>query len=201
MGMNMGPIGFGNAITIVGSNGNVGINTSSPTEKFEVQGSVKIVDGTQGAGKVLTSDATGKASWQGIGDVIYSNALPTSPFPVNVNGAWLYTGVNIVIPPGTWLVSHWVRISSITAFNNGFLNVSFSTTSGVYTQATYQGVVETNPDHTSTSSNHVSSPYVNSTGSNQILYLMVNLGTNTPFDPNAQILNTGNIGCYAIRLK
>ncbi len=42
---------------------NVGINTSSPTERLEVQGSIKIVDGTQGVGKLLTSDASGKASW------------------------------------------------------------------------------------------------------------------------------------------
>ena len=188
------------ALTI-NNNRNVGIGTTSPTEKLEVQGSVKIVDGTQGAGKVLVSDASGKGSWQGIGDVIYGNALPTSPFPVNINGAWLYTGVNIVIPPGTWLVSHWVRIQSITAFNNGYLIASFSTTSGVYTQATYQAAVETNPAHNTTASNHVTSPYVNSTGSNQTLYLMVNLGTNTPFDPNAEIFNSGNIAGYAIRIK
>ena len=42
----------------------VGINTTTPTERLEIQGSVKIVDGTQGAGKVLTSDAAGKGSWQ-----------------------------------------------------------------------------------------------------------------------------------------
>ncbi len=45
-------------------NGNTGIGTQTPTEKLEVQGSIKIVDGTQGAGKILTSDANGKASWQ-----------------------------------------------------------------------------------------------------------------------------------------
>ncbi|GIV28885.1 MAG: hypothetical protein KatS3mg027_2699 [Bacteroidia bacterium] len=44
--------------------GNVGIGTTAPGAKLEVQGQVKIVDGTQGAGKVLTSDANGLASWQ-----------------------------------------------------------------------------------------------------------------------------------------
>lgn len=44
--------------------GNFGIGTTAPTEKLEVQGSVKIVDGTQGVGKVLMSDAVGKGSWQ-----------------------------------------------------------------------------------------------------------------------------------------
>ncbi|MCF6364815.1 MAG: hypothetical protein L3J35_01290 [Bacteroidales bacterium] len=52
----------GDALMALGSS-NVGIGTFSPTEKLEVSGSVKITDGTEGAGKVLTSDANGKASW------------------------------------------------------------------------------------------------------------------------------------------
>ncbi len=50
---------------------NVGIGTSTPSEKLEVNGSIKITDGTQGAGKVLTSDANGKASWVAPPDVKY----------------------------------------------------------------------------------------------------------------------------------
>ena len=48
----------------IDSFGNVGIGTTTPSEKLEVSGSIKIVDGTQGTGKVLTSDQNGKASWQ-----------------------------------------------------------------------------------------------------------------------------------------
>ena len=44
--------------------GNVGIGTVSPAAKLEVQGNIKIVDGTQGANRVLTSDADGLASWK-----------------------------------------------------------------------------------------------------------------------------------------
>lgn len=43
---------------------NVGIGTSTPNAKLDVNGTFKVVDGTQGAGKILTSDATGLASWQ-----------------------------------------------------------------------------------------------------------------------------------------
>ena len=39
--------------------GNVGIGTSSPGAKLDVQGALKIVDGTEGDGMVLTSDANG----------------------------------------------------------------------------------------------------------------------------------------------
>jgi hypothetical protein len=45
--------------------GNVGIGTTEPTATLEVAGQVKIKDGSQGAGKVLTdSDGSGLASWQ-----------------------------------------------------------------------------------------------------------------------------------------
>jgi uncharacterized protein (TIGR02145 family) len=43
---------------------NVGIGTTSPNARLDVNGTLKLADGTQGAGKILTSDATGLASWQ-----------------------------------------------------------------------------------------------------------------------------------------
>lgn len=44
--------------------GNVGIGTTLPTAKLHVVGSFQLVDGNQAAGKVLTSDINGIASWQ-----------------------------------------------------------------------------------------------------------------------------------------
>lgn len=43
---------------------NVGIGTTAPTDKLHVDGNIRMVDGNQGAGKVMVSDANGKASWQ-----------------------------------------------------------------------------------------------------------------------------------------
>ena len=51
-------------LTILASNGNVGIGTSNPSAKLDVSGQIKITGGTPGIGKVLTSDATGLATWQ-----------------------------------------------------------------------------------------------------------------------------------------
>jgi hypothetical protein len=49
------------------SSGNVGIGSTAPDTKLHVVGTsgttLKIVDGNQGAGKILTSDANGVASW------------------------------------------------------------------------------------------------------------------------------------------
>jgi len=53
---------------VLGSGANVGIGTSAPVAKLEVDGAsgstIRIADGNQAAGKVLTSDATGQGSWQ-----------------------------------------------------------------------------------------------------------------------------------------
>jgi len=54
----------GTKVLIENGTGNVGIGTQNPGAKLEVNGQVKITDGSQGAGKVLTSDAAGLASWQ-----------------------------------------------------------------------------------------------------------------------------------------
>ncbi len=53
---------------VINEFGDVGIGNFNPSvapgAKLEILGDIKIVDGTQGAGKVLTSDVAGLASWQ-----------------------------------------------------------------------------------------------------------------------------------------
>jgi hypothetical protein len=59
-----------NAQIWMAANGNVGIGTSTPGAKLEVAGQIKIIGGLPGAGKVLTSDASGLASWSSTGHFI-----------------------------------------------------------------------------------------------------------------------------------
>ncbi len=47
--------------------GNLGLGTTAPGAKLEVAGQIKITGGTPGAGKVLTSDAAGLATWAAAG--------------------------------------------------------------------------------------------------------------------------------------
>jgi hypothetical protein len=54
------PSGTGNTIL----NGNVGIGTTAPSTKLHVAGSFRLENGTHAAGRILTSDAAGVATWQ-----------------------------------------------------------------------------------------------------------------------------------------
>lgn len=64
------PIPDTKVMTLLG-NGNVGIGNTSPSAKLDVAGQVKISGGAPGAGKVLTSDANGLATWQKSGAIAY----------------------------------------------------------------------------------------------------------------------------------
>lgn len=86
-----------NSSNIFNDGGNIGIGTNSPSAKLSVNGNVKIDDGTQGTGKVLTSDANGLASW----------ATPPGIASGTSTGNTLY-----------WNGTTWVSNSS-NIFNNG----------------------------------------------------------------------------------
>ena len=48
---------------VIDTLGNVGIGNLKPKYTLDITGKLRLADGTQGAGKVLTSDATGLVSW------------------------------------------------------------------------------------------------------------------------------------------
>jgi hypothetical protein len=82
---------------MINENGNVGIGTIWPGAALEVNGQVKITGGTPGAGRVLTSDGVGLASWQPAGgtslwtqsgNYIYPNA--NANVQIDFNGAHTY---------------------------------------------------------------------------------------------------------------
>jgi hypothetical protein len=60
----------------------VGIGTSTPTAKLQVDSSFRYIDGQQANGKVLTSDANGNATWQS--NKFNSCALKVGHYPSQV---------------------------------------------------------------------------------------------------------------------
>ncbi len=67
-----------------GTGGKVGIGTTNPTATLDVEGDLRINDGSQGGNKVLVSDPDGKASWKKITDV--SAGLMSPDFPNGLEG-------------------------------------------------------------------------------------------------------------------
>lgn len=101
----------------------IGIGTNSPDERLHVVGSLKLVDGTQGNGYVLTSDANGKAKWQNTsslsyyGDTYYNGSGQT----LNQFGNISFGGTNS---------SNGMTINSdgITVSNSGIYKITYRVT-------------------------------------------------------------------------
>ncbi len=94
--------GNGNIQMAISTNGNVGIGTTTPTAKLDVAGNVKITDGTQGAGKILKSDANGLASW---GSIDATGLFGTPPASTNLTCASVAGSVATGTPPVSVAVS------------------------------------------------------------------------------------------------
>ncbi len=85
------------------ANGKVGINTSTGTANFQVNGTTRLVDGTQGAGKVLTSDASGNATWSTVATPSRVRSIVVEPGAMNITGAY-------AAAPATYsMVGGWQR--------------------------------------------------------------------------------------------
>jgi hypothetical protein len=134
------PSGTGN--TLLGGNVGIGTGAIAPTTKLHVESSTsgsgfRLVDGSQGANKVLSSDASGNASWAT--NVAVTAAVKGTLSTLNTNIApGAYTGSSITLPPGKWTVQ--VNMLAIakdgTSSNNVggsyFLQTKFALSSTAY---------------------------------------------------------------------
>lgn len=100
----------------IADNGNIGIGTSSPTAQLHTTGTVLLAGaGTPAAGKVLTSDASGNATWQ---PVNYSTLISTkvSSFNLAASDAGNVivvdspVTVTVTVPPSTLSTGFYCQI-------------------------------------------------------------------------------------------
>ncbi len=126
--------------------GNIGLGTATPTERLDVQGSLKLQDGTEGTGKVLTSDQNGKASWLLPGtSVAISGVIPASAYTAALtSGSSIgYTGCYIDLPAGDWEVrfTSWIRPQGTNLLplgsRQGFTSIFLSTSTATAAPPTY----------------------------------------------------------------
>ena len=112
------------------NSGNVGIGTISPAAKLHIAGSIAVSDGSQGAGKVLTSDANGLATWQTPAAAIETdpevgstllNQVPKWDGTTLVDGSIYDDGTIVVVgTPG------WVDDSKLQAWNTNHTGKAFA---------------------------------------------------------------------------
>ena len=110
--------------------GNVGIGTTTPGAKLEVNGPVKITDGTQGAGKVLTSDASGLASWQTpstgsetsywscVGAHFQPQYNTSSTTEINRDGAYIKANTNGIFFFAPVMLPHGATVTKVVVYGS-----------------------------------------------------------------------------------
>jgi hypothetical protein len=121
-------LGNNTATYIAGSAGNIGIGTTTPGAKLEVAGQVKITWGTPWAGRVLTSDAAGLATWS---PVTATLTWGTNNYIARWNSTSTL-GIGTLFDNGT---NVWVGITSPNAKLdvNGNLAVRWDAWGSIYT--------------------------------------------------------------------
>ncbi|WP_394666616.1 hypothetical protein [uncultured Chryseobacterium sp.] len=124
----------------VTSTGNVGIGTISPTTKFHINSTssnaVRIVDTTEGPGKVLTSDSSGNARWAPPGSTfavkgtIPNTGATTVATIEDTNLAGIQrianSGMSITLTPGKYQVNFTLWCAADGSNYGGTSNAGFA---------------------------------------------------------------------------
>ena len=152
------------------NNGNVGIGTTNPGAKLEVTGQVKITGGSPGEGRVLTSDASGLASWQevtvapgdgsisqaklktAVGEVSASNGHHTTTLPGGQYGFFPETKMNTssTYRFGAAIVGsvgeiNWINIPGWTSYRTNISLYTNNSSATIYARQRY--VTSSGVDH------------------------------------------------------
>ena len=136
---------------IVTPAGNVGIGTLTPGTNLEINnataGAIKIVDGTQGVGKVLVSDANGVGTWQTLpqfkymvnGSFVQLQSISNNPNSANTVQ---YSQGSIILNKGKYMISTGLTIrltnsSSTVNINPFYLQMYLSSSQNSIANTTF----------------------------------------------------------------
>lgn len=83
---------------VIDNSGNVGLGTATPGQKLDIDGQIRIRGGNPGAGKALTSDADGNATWATLSanTISGNNGLTNNSGTIELGGDLTqYTNINL----------------------------------------------------------------------------------------------------------
>lgn len=132
---------------VVTAGGNVGVGTTAPTTRLDIEngttaGAIKIVDGTQGEGRILVSDTNGVGTWRNTtGSATLINS--TTGINTSLTSSLKYIGASaIVTTPGYYIISPRLITDKSSNGCSQFIayNLSQSTSSNVNPAFTVQDV-------------------------------------------------------------
>ncbi|KQT27020.1 hypothetical protein ASG22_20405 [Chryseobacterium sp. Leaf405] len=112
---------------IVTSSGNVGLGTIAPTSKFEINngtnaGAIKIVDGTQGSGKVLTSDENGVATWKQNTPSLTNTYYSVIPTVTHITSSYMVYA-SLTLPAGTYAIRGFAMARLFNYYSRTYFSV------------------------------------------------------------------------------
>ncbi|WP_407402144.1 hypothetical protein [Chryseobacterium sp.] len=195
---------------MVTKEGNIGIGVLAPTTKLDIysstDGALKLVDGTQGANKVLMSDANGIATWQTLNSLkaVVPGVFPSAGTQVqgdgtlNNFGAVKYTQTYIDLTPGNWLVNigltvrskqdilnrFWLHgylsTSTISVIQNGFTHLGPAGSNTSFSNLIFGNPARTNNTYTSDGTNMLSGSSFISVIANTRIYLLLDDANTLP---------------------
>lgn len=168
----------------------LGINTTAPTQRLDIDGQIRIRGGSPGAGKVLTSDANGTASWQ---TPAGGGSSFTLPFAGNSTTGTNSTGFG----PGVFNITHSGTTGSVGAVYGlsnspngigvgGIIGASTAGGTGILGQANHPTAVTYGVQGKVSSANGFSGHF---TGGK--FYIDGNVGIGTQFPRNKLHVNGG----------
>lgn len=115
----------------ISESGNVGLGTSTPNTKLHINTTTagagfRLVDGTQGTGKVLSSNASGNASWVtnvAVAPTIIGETDPTAPAPTPPGSDYAianntYLKRKITLPSGKWIIMIGQTFNNLLSLGN-----------------------------------------------------------------------------------
>ncbi|WP_121966414.1 hypothetical protein [Myroides sp. N17-2] len=139
---------------VVTKEGNIGVGLFTPQSKLDVNGQVKIMDGSQGNNKIFMSDSSGNMKWSTVPYIVPTiTGAFESTVQVTFNGtedtkSYTYSRGYIILPKGRWIVNCGLTIHSN---NNRWMHAVLSTvkTGRQQTGFTYLGPAKNNTSYAS----------------------------------------------------